>query len=682
MEEDKPKLWRKRDRSEVFAEESDSGAVKLFVEYHEDVPVWDKVSLRMAFGMIEVYCSSDPVFMDLLLEDFDSRIKSYKYDDTTVQVIRETLQAIPPFDETFKTLEEKHIPHQYRNLEIDRYRLKAICNGYGSFFVNTTTMTTFQYGKEIIISKAFILVPDVFKSLILPLLSAEEVARLEQTGSEFRELIINSNVWELLFARLKEIYDPGIFSKQMIGHYRKEMRNEHSHIAYLEDISDPKYRGRPYYKKTDPPYWKQLYEYQMKNNFAKMRPLVRSFMTMPKCCGFYRGRIFKWIHAQGCVITYPLQQQRQEFMPYDLDGFALKVFLHSNVLKNEEQKKNIEDQRVIEQKELDWFMVLSTGARRVDTISLYEFNNKYLLLSFGYSDTFKKDVLQKTVFDGTHYFVICEYDKPNTPVFKDPTKVTECGLVGDTGYYYREVDHWYRDPDRWNIISEKERYVLVDHDQNIRINFDHHLLFYPCYSTPSNCFLLFNTRDETCEWHMTQRGGTFLIADDIPFNPHPNQTKMYTHSNKWLVWTMDTNRIAIKRADTPHFKDLELKFDPDFEIGAGCIVGDRIYLFQSRHWIVVVNLEDAYDRDLLELRKRDTYKIYPITQPFDYVRMTFLGPALCQYGGNNTPYIGCINPNDKSVQLVACQVCQIPVKFMCSECKTPACSDKHLKCCK
>lgn len=684
MEEDKPKLWRKRDRSEeLFLEERSPGAVRLFVEYHENAPVWSQSSLRIYPTIIEVLCVSDPVFMDLLLEDFDSRIKNIRfYDKTTIEIIRETLMAIPPFDKTFKTLGKKHIPHEYRDW--DRYRLKAICNGKGSFFVNTATMTTFQYGKEVIISTAFVLVPDVFKKLILPLLSAEEVARLEQTGSEFRKLIMGSDVWQLLFSRdFPEIYDSQTFSIQMINHNDEKQESEHSHITYLKRISKFKLYDRPYYQKTDPPYWKQLYEYQMKNNFTHTRAMMLEFMLMPKCCGFYRGRMLKWIHTHGCVITYPLQQQGEQTPPFESDCFVLKKLLHSNVLKYAESQKKIEEQKLIEeQKELDFFLTMTVSLRRLHVINGYEFNKKYLLMRFRNEGTLADNLVEKIVSNDTYRFVMCEYDKPNTPVFKDPTKVTDCGLVGDTGYYYREVDHWYRDPDRWNTFSEKERYVLVDHDQNIRMNIDHHLLFYPCYSTPSHCFLLYNTRDKTCEWHRTQRGGTFLIADDIPFNPHHNQTRMYTHSDKWLVWTLDVNRIAIKRAGTPHFKDLELKFHPEFRINAGCIVGDRLYLFQPRQWVVVVNLEDAYERDVLELRKRHTYKIYPITHPFDYVRMTFLGPALCQFESNDSPVICCIHPNDKSVQLVACQVCQIPVKFMCSECKTPACSDKHLKCCK
>ena len=663
MEKDKPKLWRKRDRSEVFVKE---GAVKLYVDYVEKGPVWSKTSLDITRETIYVECASDPVFMDLLLEDFDSHIKHNNYyDSTTIEIIRETLMAIPPFDKTVKALKKKHIPFALRDWEHGRFTLKVICNGSGSFFVNTATMTTFQYGKEIIISTAFKLVPDVFKNFILPLLSYEEVARLEQTGSEFRELIINSNVWELLFAgAFREIYDPETFSIQMIDHAEKQM-SEHSHIVYLESISELHTNQRPYYKKTDPPYWKQLYEYQMKNNFAYTKELKGTVGLMDmNGCGFYRGRVLMWPRDLQCVISYPLQRQ----------GFSPEIFhLRKFIATDREATQST-------QLWLDIFLAAVHAAASVNVIDMIEFNNKYLFLRF-YSRERFRDLVNKFTFNDDKFSVICEYDKPNTPVFKDPTKVTDCGLVGDTGYYYREIDHWYRDPDRWNIISEKERYVLVDHDQNIRMNFDHHLLFYPCYSTPSNCFLLYNTRNGTCEWHKTQRGGTFLIARDIPFNPRPNQTRMYTHSDKWLVWTLSVNRIAIKRAGEPHFEDLELlNSDPEFRINAGCIVGDRLYLFQPRKWIVVVNLKDVLTNK--KYKKGTTYKVYPITHPFDYVRMTFLGPALCQFGGNESPILCCIHPDDPSVKLVACQVCQIPVQFMCSECKTPACSDEHLKCCK
>lgn len=672
MEKDKPKLWRKRDRSEVFVKE---GAVKLYVDYVEKGPVWSKTSLDITRETIYVECASDPVFMDLLLEDFDSHIKHNNYyDSTTIEIIRETLMAIPPFDKTVKALKKKHIPFALRDWEHGRFTLKVICNGSGSFFVNTATMTTFQYGKEIIISTAFKLVPDVFKNFILPLLSYEEVARLEQTGSEFRELIINSNVWELLFAgAFREIYDPETFSIQMIDHAEKQM-SEHSHIAYLKSISELRLGERPYYKKTDPPYWKQLYEYQMKNNFIYMRPLITAYSNPHTyCCGFYRGRVLQWVNPSTCIITYPLQTEQKSQDP----AFSLRRFRHSRFIERDESRKLGEHEK---QEELDNFIEYTMHSKISNVTNIIEFNNKYLFLRFR-SRQQQHNFINYLPFYDDNFSAICEYDKPNTPVFKDPTKVTDCGLVGDTGYYYREVDHWYRDPDRWNIISEKERYVLVDHDQNIRMNFDHHLLFYPCYSTPSNCFLLYNTRNGTCEWHKTQRGGTFLIARDIPFNPRPNQTRMYTHSDKWLVWTLSVNRIAIKRAGEPHFEDLELlNFDPEFRINAGCIVGDRLYLFQPRKWIVVVNLKDVWTNK--KSKKGTTYKVYPITHPFDYVRMTFLGPALCQFGGNESPILCCIHPDDPSVKLVACQVCQIPVQFMCSECKTPACSDEHLKCCK
>jgi hypothetical protein len=304
---------------------------------------------------------------------------------------------------------------------------------------------------------------------------------------------------------------------------------------------------------------------------------------------------------------------------------------------------------------------------------MLEFNNKYFFLRSDahaeYQDLFSK---RFSSFDDK-VSVICEYDKPNTPVFKDPTKVFDCGLIGDTGYYFQEEEPW-------TFENTYYRYVLVDEDKNVRVEFEKEFRIFPCYSTASDCFLLYDTKNELCEWRGIQKGGTYLIAGNLDFNP--TRVNCYTHSNRWLVHTFGQNQIVIWRADLPNTSVmLKLGFDPNFRIRAACIVGNRLYLFQPRKWIVVVNLEYAYSREELKMSKKDTYRIYPLKHPFDYVRMTFLGPALCYYGGNDVPIILWIDPNKKETVLVACQVCQVPVQSMCSDCNTPACSEEHLECC-
>lgn len=104
------------------------------------------------------------------------------------------------------------------------------------------------------------IVRDVFINIILPILSDKEVRMLEKVSQQMRWVIFTSNAWERLFERkFREIYHPGIFSAEILAHDPKP-----EYLKLLDSISDSPEKRTPGYTR---PYWKLLYEYQLKNNF-------------------------------------------------------------------------------------------------------------------------------------------------------------------------------------------------------------------------------------------------------------------------------------------------------------------------------------------------------------------------------------------------------------------------------
>lgn len=103
---------------------------------------------------------------------------------------------------------------------------------------------------------------DIFIQILLPLLSYKEILALEGASKEIRWVVVRFDVWKILFQRdFPEIYHPDIFSAEILAHVPKP-----DYLKFLDSISNPPEKRAFGYKR---PYWKLLYEYQLKNKFSQ-----------------------------------------------------------------------------------------------------------------------------------------------------------------------------------------------------------------------------------------------------------------------------------------------------------------------------------------------------------------------------------------------------------------------------
>lgn len=541
--------------------------------------------------------------------------------EETRQKIRDTLVAIPEPSVVLTAVER-----ELKVLASDQFiYLYAVCNGERTIFCENTVWLHFQFGEEVV-PQALVMNHNVFKKNVLATLSYKDVQRLEIASVNFRKNVLNFDVWQDLFQRdYPEIYDPKIFSPKLLN---DPNWTRYTHIKMLDDVSDFE-KPRPYYTKKTPPLWKLLYEYQQAPIFDTLVN-VKDPEKRTGYCAFYRGTLLLWSigdHLFTRTLPGPKGIPFNTLIPCLDNGF------------------------------LDWIA-------QDYPLAAFECNKSYVY------------VVQEDP-DETLLPNLCSLDDPTgAPVFEDVTKIKECGLIGDTGYYFVEKDPNYTINFSWPA-NIKYRCVLIDHRRGLHKTFEHYLRIIPCYSTPSETFLLYDMDAEQCEWHrLKSNDKPSLIAGELKFNP--GESFLCTYSNRWLVYAPVRNMIVMVRAGVPSVVvELLLDHDETFEIKDGCIVGDKLYLFQSGRWAIVVDLEKAYNREEMKLENNDTYRAFPIEEEFEYVRMTIFGPALCDI--NEDPLMFVIDKN--KIQLVSCQVCQVPVKFMCSLCETPACSKKHLHCC-
>lgn len=613
------KDFMKRDRSE---EEADP-KLKLQVVY---VPLEKFRSIkfeRRSADYLIVEISSLDRDKDKIIETFDKMIWR-NLSKNMRQQIRDTLMAIPKPSVVLRTLKSV-----LDAASLGQYiALQAICNGRDTIFYQKTAWVQFQFGKELA-PETIPMDHNVFKKKVLPLLSNKDVRRLEQSSIAFRKNIMNFDVWQDLFERdYWEIYNPEIFSPDFL---QDPNWTDYTHIRMLDAVSDFK-KSRPYYTKSTPPLWKLLYEYQQAPIFDALE-YVGDPLKSDVSRTLYRGTILMW-HKGHFHIELPGLKGRHA---------NLRTIKYSNSHFG------------------DW--VRST-ARGDVFLEGFEFNKSFVYVLLNVTD--KK------------FFNLCSLDDPTgPPVFEDVTKITECGLVGDTGYYFAEEDPAYVMNFSWPA-NIKYRHILVDHKRGLRKIFEPHLRIIPCYSTPSETFLLYDTDAEQCNWYrLKSKGEPSIIDGALKFNP--GESFLCTYSNRWLVYAPVHNTIVIVRAGVPGVAaELLLGLDNRFQIDDGCIVGDKLYIFQSGRWAIVVDLEKAYNREEMELESDDTYLAYPIKVKFACVQMTIFGPAVRTNEGDVLMFV---IDKDKNIKLVSCQVCQVLVESMCSLCETPACSEKHLHCC-
>lgn len=105
------------------------------------------------------------------------------------------------------------------------------------------------------------MIDDIFVDVLLPMMSFKNVQALERISKTTRRIIFKFNTWKMLFKRdFPEIYHPDIFSNTLI--------NEKTPPRYIKILNDmSKEGGRLGMESDTRPYWKLLYEYQLKNKF-------------------------------------------------------------------------------------------------------------------------------------------------------------------------------------------------------------------------------------------------------------------------------------------------------------------------------------------------------------------------------------------------------------------------------
>jgi len=168
-------------------------------------------------------------------------------------------------------------------------------------FINMTAWEIFQIDEKGYVED----IPDsvVLIGVLVPMLTYKDVQALEQF-SEMRELIFTFNVWQKLFKRdFPEIYHPDVFFD--------EVEPPLEYVKILNDMS--KAGGRPRVDKR--PYWKLLYEYQLRNKFEVARDL-------PHTTTFYGYMSLK----------INIKEEKMTFSPF-LDERRLPPILSSPVCK-------------------------------------------------------------------------------------------------------------------------------------------------------------------------------------------------------------------------------------------------------------------------------------------------------------------------------------------------------------
>jgi hypothetical protein len=158
-------------------------------------------------------------------------------------------------------------------------------------------------------------VPDsIFVNVLLPMLTYKDVQALEGF-SEARKLIFDFDIWKKLFARdFPEIYHPDMFSDALVNQDPPPW-----YIQLLNNMS--KADGRPGIKSGNRPYWKLLYEYQLRNKFEAQR------QTVPPNTTFYKHK--------SLTINIPLQKLIfGSFSRSSFDGTTLSNTPVSKIIKD------------------------------------------------------------------------------------------------------------------------------------------------------------------------------------------------------------------------------------------------------------------------------------------------------------------------------------------------------------
>lgn len=227
------------------------------------------------------------------------------------------------------------------------------------------------------------MIHDIFVYILIPNLSFRDVASLETASRITRRMIIASDAWKLLFKKdFPEIYHPDMFSKRLIN-----QETPPRYIKILNDMS--KEGGRLGMESDTRPYWKLLYEYQLKNKFdTEMK--FRNYNTT-----FYKHKYLE------------LHIQEQKLVFFSFLGSNPITLSDSPISK---RIKNIEN----------------------GYIGILEMNENYIFIGFYIS---RSHQMIQVLSDMKGNIILERKSDPNERLRG------KIGLIGAKGYFYQNKDN-------------------------------------------------------------------------------------------------------------------------------------------------------------------------------------------------------------------------------------------------
>ena len=478
----------------------------------------------------------------------------------------------------------------------------------------------------------------------------KQVLALERI-KHYRLLISDNtyNVWQNLFAKdFPHLYAPTMLPES----FTKAAIKGNLLCAFLDEISRNRLRVHAYDSNTRP-YWKLLYEYHStlhkishwkivnklslpsdRSVFFHLSPTpTKVDVDKVKTCALFKDSIVCFGGGEDRLlersfgkpwinrkVDKDVREYQRKFAFNCLDKILVKV-------KNKNKKK----------KEFI-FKVRDTAS-----VLAFEVREKHAFFSIQYEKNHEPHA-RKFIF-GT--------DEPY--MIGTNKQITDVGLIGDGAYFVKKLNDT-------TIVNSTNKPRDVLEGKRIHV----------CYNTVSNCFIQADLFKNNLEWKILTEAGIKNVRkvswQDV--KDFDSRKKFTLNENYW-VWELGNGgEFAILYKNRP-LQKVKIQYGPPKSTDV-CIVNNWLYVF-SLIGITVINLENLENQKLHEYEKRPESKDH-------YIRVHPLGFALCYEDPETHPIF--IVPDADKFKLLGCQICQKPSKFKCSECKTPACSEIHFKCCK
>lgn len=330
----------------------------------------------------------------------EERIKIVvRYRDTDpVMIYNKNKQKLSVYTISNEKIDVKMLPKDLPGREYIGKALETLPAAFSDVGVTYKTSVAFDGTDDVV---AFLMLPtfllfvdgnitkwedamihDILVYILLPNLSFKDVQSLETASRITRRMIIASDTWRLLFKRdFPEIYYPDMFSNTLI--------NQDSPPKYITTLNNmSKEGGRLGMESDTRPYWKLLYEYQLKNKFD-LEYKFQNYSTT-----FYKHKYLE------------LHVQEQKLVFFSFLGSDPITLSNSPISK---RIKNIEYAH----------------------IEALEMNEKYIFISFY---IFRES--QITLLSDMKGNII--FERNSNPNDRSRGKI---GLIGAKGYFYQNKDN-------------------------------------------------------------------------------------------------------------------------------------------------------------------------------------------------------------------------------------------------